>query len=461
MAGLLLTSLAVLADEKPADKGETAVLSIEEFIERGARQDTEFEQILIDELTLQYQKALQLPAGDIILSVKQQHNFFLNQDREEGQTEVSLSKLFPYTGTDVEAAYEAVPATLTEKNASEFSFSLAQPIAENAFGHSTRLLDKIVGLEVDVARHQIVEAYEDYMAAIMAAYYEWYGNYESLLIAQSSYEQNLKLLDNIKERQRHQIAKPIDVNKIQLQVLAKKEALVEEEEAYQNSLNVIQRVIRYDKGEALVPSQPPAWDAVKDSFATEFGRFHASSRTFAVLRMLEERSSLQVARSADDLLPSINLLLGYEVQGEEHSIKNEKNLLYAGIEMEWPFPDTVNRAEHKIAKINEQRAELVTTNAYYRLYTSLLNLYLQIQRERELIAITDEKIELAKAVLEDETENYSFGRVTLNDYIQAVNVLDANRFSKITHEVELRRLLAEWARLTDRLVGEGKTREKP
>jgi len=59
---------------------------------------------------------------------------------------------------------------------------------------------------------------------------------------------------------------------------------------------------------------------------------------------------------------------------------------------------------------------------------------------------------LAEAILEDERENYSFGRVTLNDYIQAVNNLDSNRFNKVLHESLYRKLKVEWLRLTDRLV---------
>jgi predicted component of type VI protein secretion system len=95
---------------------------------------------------------------------------------------------------------------------------------------------------------------------------------------------------------------------------------------------------------------------------------------------------------------------------------------------------------------------LSTANNYQRIYTQLLNLYLQLKREKKLIEITDKRIELAQAVLEDEAENYSFGQVSLNDYIQAVNNLDTNRFNKILHQALYKKLLVEWLRLTDQLV---------
>ncbi|MDH5692081.1 MAG: TolC family protein, partial [Gammaproteobacteria bacterium] len=91
-------------------------------------------------------------------------------------------------------------------------------------------------------------------------------------------------------------------------------------------------------------------------------------------------------------------------------------------------------------------------NKYEELRTNLLNLHLQIEREQKLMDIAQEKIDLAQAILKDETENYSFGKVSLNDYIDAVNDVDENRFSFTEHSVKLNKLLVEWKRLTDRLV---------
>ena len=44
------------------------------------------------------------------------------------------------------------------------------------------------------------------------------------------------------------------------------------------------------------------------------------------------------------------------------------------------------------------------------------------------------------------------GKVTLNDYIAAVNRRDSIRFDQVFRDVQGRRLMVEWMRLTDRLV---------
>lgn len=329
---------------------------------------------------------------------------------------------------------------------------VSQPIAQNAFGRSTRLLDQIVGLEVDVARYQVIEAYEDYLSTVIVAYYDWYAAYQNLKIGQASYKENLKLLDHMGERQKQKIALPIDVNKVKLQVLSRKERLVELEERYTNATHKIQTILRDFGQDDYIPFLSRPLAEVNTDFEKAYQEFRHASRTFDVLRMLEETSKLEVSRSADDLLPSIVMNLGYTIDGEGYRIRQEDDLFYAGVTLQWPLFDQVDRAEHEVAKIDFQQQQLLTNNTHFRLLVQLRTLYFQIQREQKLITLADERIQLAQSVLKDEEENYSFGKVTLNDYIQAFNALDDNRFNKIAHEVSYRKLIAEWLRLTDRLV---------
>jgi outer membrane protein TolC len=440
-----------------ADAGEAPValgreLSLAEFVRRAIAVDTEFEEILIDELALRYQKDINLPARDLVLDVRAQHNAYLSRDRDDPQATLELSKLFPYAGTEVAAGYSVQPSFSAAPTASEWNVTISQPVAQNAFGRTTRLLDRIVGLEVDVARHQVVEAYEDYLAGVIIAYYRWYETLETLRIAEESYRENLKLLDNIRDRQAASIALPVDVNKITLQVLARKESLVDLRNAYQEALNLVSRLIRREDGEGVVPVDPGFYRDYEVDFEKDYREFEKVGRTFSVLRLLEDKSSLDVERRADELLPSINLLFGYQAEGDGYRIEDGNDLLYGGVSLSWPFPDQDGRARHELARVASRKTKLSVVNTRYRLYTELRDLSYQIELSRQRAAIADEKIGLAAAVLEDEKTNYSYGRVSLNDYIQAVNQFDNNRFTKARQDALRRTLLVEWLRRTDRLV---------
>ena len=432
---------------------EVRGITIEEFIKLACQKDTHFERILIDELKLKYRKAIDLPAKDLVISIENQHIFLFNPDEQDSENSISLSKLFPYTGTEFEAEYSSQVSTATRNVTSDFTLEISQALAQNAFGRNTRLLDKIIGIEIDVARYQIAEAYEDYLASLIKLYYDWYSAYANLKTAQNSYNENLKLLENIKERERNKIALPLDVNKISLQVLAKKENLITRQNQYNDYLNKIKEALRYEDDIQLEPQESSLYADLNIDFANKYEIFKTSSRTAQVLKLLEDKSSLEVDEYADELLPSINLLLGYTLEGSGHSIES-KNSAYAGISVEWPLPGQVERAEYETSKIELRKTKLSSETTHSRLYTDLKNLNNQMRREKELITVAEEKIKLAEAIVKDEKENYSLGRSTLNDLIDEVNKLEDNKFNKITHNIQLRKLIVEWLRLSDALIKE-------
>lgn len=426
--------------------------SIGEFIEAAVRNDTVFEEILIDELLLKYKKDLKLPAEDLIVELKGQYEFILSQSRSAPHAAVSLSKLFPYKGTAVSMDYKSVPALGSDDNSSELAFLISQPIARNAFGKETRIASEIVGIENELIRYQIIEAYEDYLSYIIIAYYNWYSAYKNLEIGKVSYEQSLKLLENINKRQKNRIALPIDVNKIDIQVLTKKEKLIVLQEKADAVYNIIRLAVRHNGDNVLVPVNPFMYNKIRISFDDDYEKFRENSRTAAMLDYLKKKAGLELDKASYKLLPSAKLLLGCTLKGAGFSMENYDSLIFTGVSAVWPFPGQKENAEHETSRISLKKTIVAYDNKHSRLYTDLKNLFLQIRKEEQLIRIAEEKIALAGSIMEDETKNYTYGKVSLNDFIDAVNRMDENEFNKIVHSVRLKILETEWLRLTDRLV---------
>lgn len=444
--GLCLLSIVWL----PLQANEPAKpLDLEQFVQLATKNDHEFERILLDQLPLKYRRSAILPDQDILFSIKQQYLVALDSGHDQGQTGVSLNKLFVNSATELSVDYEK-PAPGSQDRAS-LQFMISQPIAKNAFGKSFQLLDEIIGIENDIIRHQIIEAYEDYFAATIVAYYDWYSSFENLKVGRLALKSGERLLQNILDRRRQNIALPIDVNKMKLSLINKKESLVLLEETYAKNTNIILKAIAQREPAVFIPQKPKP-PVVGDDFDQAYSQFVETSRTYKILDLLEKQDGLEVKRNADELLPSTNLLLGYELQGEQWGDRSRQDSLFAGIEFSLPIGRSVAIAKHEISRIQYQKTQLSNSNKYQELRVILKNLYLQIQREQKLIRISQEKIKLADAILKDETENYSYGKVSLNDYITAVNTADENRFSNTAHSVQLYKLLVEWQRLTDRLV---------
>ena len=451
---ILITTCVVTSTQAATTQQDKQTgLSLKNFIEQATLNDTTFETILIEQLPLQYRRDLLLPDSDVIMDIKYQHNFYLDQNRSNPEASVSLSKLFPYNGTELSLSYGKSSSILGTSEDSGLQFLISQPIANNAFGKATRLQDKIIGIENDISRHQIIEAYEDYLASLTAVYYDWYSAYENLKVGESSYHSNQKLMKNILDRQRQNIALPIDVNKMRLLLIDKQENIIVLQEIYDNYTTLIDQAIDNKDKTAYKPVKPEP--PMKDiTFKRDYDSFVKNSRTYSILNKLERQSNLEVEIIADDLLPSTNLLIGYELEGQDWTIKSKEDNLFAGISLSWPIGRSVSKAKKEIAQIEYRKTKLTNQNKYDELYTNLENLHRQIKREQKLIDIAVKKIDLAEAVLKDEAENYSFGKVSLNDYISAVNRVDINQFSYTDHNVQLNKLLIEWLRLTDQLVDE-------
>ena len=429
---------------------DSSQLALDDFLQAATQNDTEFEAILMDRLVLQYRGDALLPGRDVMLSLKQQLYVYPDGKETGSSSGISLAKLFPETGTTATVNYNKLPSQGNTEDAS-LQLLLSQPIARNAFGRNFKMQDQIIGLENEISRYQIIEAYEDYLASLTTVWYNWYSAYENLKVSEASYASGEKLLENLRERQRQKIALPVDVNKMKLSLIRKKETLVTLEEIYRTLSNLVFQAIRLNSNHKPVPARPQALKLNID-FEKSYQEFVDISRTYQILRLLEDKSTLEVKKTADELLPSTNLLLGYQLDGQQWGLKEKENSFFAGISLDWPIQRSSEKAQNKIAEIKHKKTLLSNLNKYEELRTNLLNLHLQIEREQKLMDIAQEKIDLAQAILKDETENYSFGKVSLNDYIDAVNDVDENRFSFTEHSVKLNKLLVEWKRLTDRLV---------
>lgn len=449
---LLLFSIPT---QEPAAFASGKKLSLDAFVRLAAERNTVFEEILIDRLPLQYTRTLALPADDLLLSVKGKYLLMLGDP--DGGTEYSfeLDKLFPSSGTRFSTSYAVDYGLGSRGNESEFNIAIVQPVAENAFGKANRLLEKLSGIENDIAHYQIAEAYEDYLANLVGLYYDWYAASENLATATNAYEDAKKQLDNIRERKQNNIALPIDVNKIMVQTVSRKERMIALKNDYHVQTNLIMEAIRAIGTERPVPAKPDETqhNPIRD-IETEILTFQESSRTASILNLLEEKAGTEVAQAADRLLPSINLTAGFDLVGDGRFFTDPDHGLFAGVNLQWPLPDKQEHARHDISLINQRRTALSTGNTRLSLETSLKNLYWTIENQRRLIQLAKEKITISRAVVRDEKKNYSLGKTDLNDLIDEVNRLEEHRFNLINREIELQKLIVEWKRLTDALVQE-------
>jgi outer membrane protein TolC len=442
----------VLVEAKEVEPPQ--VLPLPEFVTKACTNDITFQEILVNQLAVTYTSFLTLPLKDWIFSLKSQHDTVIGGDSTTSPTNsVSLDKLFPASGTNLSIDYDLSGNPSSSENSSSFSVLISQPLAENAFGKTNRYLKKITGIEETVANHQIVEAYEDYLAVLITLYYNWYFAYENLKTAEASYRESLKQLDNMLKRKKSNIALAVDVNKIRLQVLAKKERVISLADNFDQTHNLIKQAIGEKDQSKFLPEETPSfYKSLTRSFDEEYALFKEKSRTSKILGLLEKKSDLELSKDKNALLPSLNLSFGYSRDGSGYRITDESSFAYTMISLEFPYKATQEKAAYEISKLNRRKTVLSSKNKHIHLYTDLLNLYEEIEKTKNLINNARERTKIAQSILKDEQRNYTLGQATLNDLIASINKLEDNRFNKIAYSVQLKLLVTEWFRLTDRLV---------
>ncbi len=424
-----------------------------EFIRLACQRDTLFRQILIDEAFLKYKKILELPSRDVLLSLTGQYNYVLDPEKSSGPAgSIGLSKLFPDTGSMVSAGYHASPNNTATTMVSGFSFAFAQPIVKNAFGSGYRLQDKIKGLEIKVIRHQIAEAYEDYLAALEKIYYNWYSAHANMKAAQAALKENERLLANTRAKQARRIAKQVDVDKIHLQTIARQERLITVETAFVRSSDLVRKALGLNADAPIAPEDPKVRGLKDTDFKTAMGYLWTKSRTGRILTLLNKKASLDVQQAADALLPSTNLMLGYDIAGGGFTVESPVHVLSAGIALEMNIFGQKEQAGWESQKISRRKTALVTGNTRLQLEVDLKAIYLQIHQEKKRLDLADQKIRLSKKILAAEDRDYRIGRSLLNDLLIASNQLEENSFNKVDCTMRLNILTIEWLRLTDQLV---------
>lgn len=451
--------LNIESEKATAEEKESAgqkIVTLNKFVTDACKNDITFQEILIDNLKLAYLKDLNLVSGDIVLSLKNQYNVSLKDSDTNGYAgTVSLSKLFPDTGTEVSGSFDTRPDSLGNR-ASTFSAMISQPIAQNAFGYVNRLEERIQELDKDLAKHQIVEAYEDYFASLIVLYYQWYSDYYSLNSAASAFEESTKLLNNIKAKKRLNVAYQSDVDKINLQVIEKQENLYTLEGKYEKTLELICQAGGYKKELKYIPEFAAYLDR-EIQFDEEYLLFMNSGRTYKVLSIISEKGSAEVKKNANALLPSVNILFGYSNQRSGSSSINPEEKIYAGFSVDFSFWQQKNKAAYDISRIEENKTSLSSENLKQKLKMELKNIFSRIQLEKTLIQSAESKIMLGERIVKSGEKDYQLARIQLSELIQSINDLENYKNNKAYHTVMLQTLNIEWLRLLDKLVSKEDT----
>lgn len=437
--------------------GRKTSVTLEDFIRQAASNNPAFQKILVDTLYLQYREALELPPGDFLINLNGEYGAFLGSDtfdQNDYSAGLEISKLFPDTGTTISASYNK--AGNFSRNINRFGTVLgaeiSQSVIQNAFGANTRRLRQSVELQTQMARHQVLEAYEDYLALLTGVYLDWFRSYREVKILEDDYQETRRVYRQVVSKKGYGVARVEDVERSRLQMLQSREELLSE----QTRLEQLRNEIRERAGFAPAGGSAqlrPVLPRLPEKDNPQIAEFDpGKSRTMKILKLMEENGILLRQVAEDNLLPSAELFGGYNLLGQDVGFAQPEHKVYFGFRSQLNFQNTREGAREEVARLDERKARLNRRAGILDLNVNIENIRLELARERRLLELAGERLTSARRLYTAESRRYSIGRTSLVDLISARGLLRQAERGQARARTSYFKTRTEYNRLTDQLV---------
>jgi len=176
-----------------------------------------------------------------------------------------------------------------------------------------------------------------------------------------------------------------------------------------------------------------------------------STRTGRVYAQLFVRDSLNIARTAEDLLPSLSAYAGLGIS-DESAEWTENAEARLGVSFSLPFKKPREKAKLELARIDQQKNELSKSSLRGTFAVRLAQLQSSVESQRKAVELAEQRAALAESIYAAESEDYLYGRNSLNDLIQALNTLQNNRLLTINAKIDLATSQLDALELIDELI---------
>ncbi len=440
---------------KASEENAQPSISMQKFIKRSLAHDPSFPYILIEELRLQLYKGLNLEPSDLVLNLTAQYSMILDEQGQSGdpvpEASISLQKLFATSATNLSASYSLsrLNTSTSGYQRSQFLLILSQDIARNAFGKAYRLLEKKNDLLVAWLRHQVIEAYEDYLASMILLYIDWFLAQENMILAESNVIYQKNLLSLMQQKQRYRIAYNKDVQKVRLELAKAEEAQALARHNHKQVEFKISQLLKLDATKMPRPQPPVIADRALQKKAVE-------TRTFQMLKLMVDQGINDTLIAKNNLLPSASLFAGYSIVGREWEFIDKEHKIYAGLTSALNFTKHREKALYESARIDARKHTLQKQRDLLYLDNLLFEIRSRIDKEQLLIQNAQAQLVMAERILQEEQRHFLIGKATLNDLIMARNQKENINYSLLLHKILLQKWILEFQRLSDTLVAENK-----
>jgi outer membrane protein TolC len=447
---LLLVS-ALVPNQTVANQSNAGIMTLNEFLQLIQKNDPEYKKLLVEQEKTSFLIDGSLPRDALLFKFSSEYGFG-NDDIDTRSVSASVSKEIFDTGSKLSASHSTLENT--DRNEELTVFSIEQPLIKNAFGRDGALKKKALTTREQLALLQVMENYESYVNSKAKLYLDFSQAAMEVKLSESILAAAKTLYRHVDDKSRSNAANQTDVRRARLQVILREEDLLRKQENFEMlrksillSSHAINENIYPETDFNLSVMHQSKNDSEIESFVVEKFRKYQ----MVLLNKDAIYDEYQLAKRASKT--ELSLLGGYKIDQSTRftsSVNREEAVI--GLKLSVPFRDNQASAQASLVGLDLQQGELDQYQVERELNDTFQSLKAKLLLLEKEYALSKEKVEIMKAVLEEDTKRYNLGRIDTNRIIEVNNDFARYQFEQRQKLLELNKSYIDWLSLNDRLV---------
>lgn len=436
--------LCFLSLPAPASSQE---LTLKTFIELAYKNDPEIKSILKNKERIEFIVEQSLPGDPFLISAQGQGGLSFDGSGNTTSISTGVSKTFSESGSEIRIQHLNSNRSDRREQVSELVFE--QSLYRNFLGEDVRLKKESLSKEKEVINLEVLEAQESYLARITENYLSYKSAVLALQIAENSLVESKKLFSHLKEKLKDNVAKPVEVDKSELQVLERQEAVEKAREGVESIQQQLRGIVGGSGAISISPESKELPKIEIESPELDLGKLRKLSIFRIRKEIARDEIELQKRSSAFDL----KVFTGVSADNSERfSSKTNRTDMFVGVKVDIPIGDSKVAADEKAAIYRFSHIEREEKVAVRDLQTQGKVIYVSLQGLIKDKEHGRRKIELIERILRSERKRFESGRVDLEKIIELQTNALNSRLQLQKRTLDYNKEVVRWLALNDELM---------
>lgn len=343
-----------------------------------------------------------------------------------------------YTSTNSQSAF-----SLKDYWQSDLTITLNQPLLKN-FGKETTELNILVSeLSKESSLKSLKATILATVAKVRTEYYRLHSLRQDLESKQVSLELAQKILSDTEARVKAGVLPAMEILNAKLGVSSREKELIDSEQAVSNQVDLLNRLLRFELGRDIVPTDPPSRDEYIPDENEAVRRALADRPDLDDLKKQLEIHELRTRVARRQTLPSLNLNSSVALTGLGTTYSRDLDRVSSGdypvwsigLQLDYPLGNQSAENDYLKARLTREQTKLQIENLESSIATEVRIAVRAVRSGWKQLDVADRGRDYAEERMKSYLKKSEVGLATTKDLLDVQNDLSAARASQIAAQV--------------------------